>query len=71
MQNGKSDQHQNGLESIKMTHEDFWKKEVANMQLQLHNSYIRIKELSDENDNLKKQLNESQLEFDLLKLHGV
>ena len=61
MQNGKVEQYQSG--SI-MKYEEVWQKEVASMQLQLYNAYIRIKELSSENNNLKKLIKESQSEID-------
>tara|TARA_R100001369_G_C3191524_1_gene143818 strand:+ start:179 stop:343 length:165 start_codon:yes stop_codon:yes gene_type:complete len=44
--------------------EQHWKTTIANLQLELHNSYIRIKELNEENEKLKKLLKEVQLEFD-------
>jgi peptidoglycan hydrolase CwlO-like protein len=61
LQNGKVEQYQSG--SI-MKYEEVWQKEVASMQLQLYNAYIRIKELSSENNNLKKLIKESQSEID-------
>ena len=47
-----------------MKYEEVWQKEVASMQLQLYKAYIRIKELSSENNNLKKLIKESQSEID-------
>ena len=43
---------------------DYWKFEVASQQQQLYKAYIRIKELNDELNALKKQINNTQLEFD-------
>jgi hypothetical protein len=54
-----------------MKYEEVWQKEVASMQLQLYNAYIRIKELSSENNNLKKLIKESFMkisELDQYKL---
>ena len=43
---------------------DYWKFEVASQQQQLYKAYIRIKELNDEILSLKKQITNTQLEFD-------
>ena len=43
---------------------DYWKFEVASQQQQLYKAYIRIKELNDEVLSLKKQITNTQLEFD-------
>ena len=43
---------------------DYWKFEVASQQQQLYKAYMRIKELNDEVLSLKKQITNTQLEFD-------
>jgi len=43
---------------------DYWKFEVVSQQQQLYKAYIRIKELNDEILSLKKQITNTQLEFD-------
>jgi hypothetical protein len=42
----------------------YWKYEVATQQEQLYNAYIRIKELTEELNSIKKQTSNTQLEFD-------
>lgn len=44
------------MQEVHMTQEDMWKKTVAESQLEIHTLQMRVKELSDENDNLRKQL---------------
>tara|TARA_R100001377_G_scaffold31999_2_gene17465 strand:+ start:634 stop:825 length:192 start_codon:yes stop_codon:yes gene_type:complete len=43
---------------------NYWKYEVATQQQQLYNAYIRIKELTEELNYIKKQASNTQLEFD-------
>lgn len=39
-----------------MTVEEMYKKEIADMQAQVHHLQVRVKELIEENENLKRQL---------------
>jgi|TARA_R110000822_G_scaffold261976_1_gene386445 hypothetical protein len=49
-----------------MTHISAMEQEIATQQKQLYNAYIRIKELNEEVNYLKKQIPDEsgQLEFD-------
>ena len=49
-----------------MTHISAMEQEIATQQKQLYNAYIRIKELNEEVNYLKKQMpdDSGQLEFD-------
>ena len=52
-----------------LTREDMWKKEVADMQKQVHALQIRVKELSEELNKIKsinaekEDINQMKMEF--------
>ncbi len=52
-----------------LTKEDMWKKEVADMQKQVHTLQIRVKELSEELNKIKsinaekEDINQMKMEF--------
>jgi|DEB0MinimDraft_10_1074344.scaffolds.fasta_scaffold92311_3 hypothetical protein len=50
---------------MKMTTEDMLKKEIANLQLQVHNAYVRIAELLEaEKANVSQAIEQDLWEID-------
>ena len=50
-----------------LTREDMWKKEVADMQKQVHSLQIRVKELSEEIEKIKF-INVEKEDIDQMKM---
>ena len=57
------------MEEKALTREDMWKKEVADMQEQVHELQLRVKELSEELNKIKyiniekEDINQMKMEF--------
>ena len=57
------------MEEKALTREDMWKKEVADMQEQVHGLQMRVKELSEELNKIKsindkkEDINQMKMEF--------
>ena len=57
------------MEEKALTREDMWKKEVADMQEQVHGLQIRVKELCEELNKIKsinakkEDINQMKMEF--------
>ena len=57
------------MEEKALTREDMWKKEVADMQEQVHGLQLRVKELSEELNKIKsindkkEDINQMKMEF--------
>ena len=57
------------MEEKALTREDMWKKEVAEMQEQVHGLQIRVKELGEELNKIKsinakkEDINQMKMEF--------
>ena len=57
------------MEEKALTREDMWKKEVADMQKQVHALQIRVKELSEEIEKIrfinveKEDIDQMKMEF--------
>ena len=57
------------MEEKALTREDMWKKEVADMQEQVHGLQIRVKELGEELNKIKsinaekEDINQMKMEF--------
>ena len=55
------------MEEKALTREDMWKKEVADMQKQVHALQIRVKELSEEIEKIKF-INVEKEDIDQMKM---
>ena len=55
------------MEEKALTREDMWKKEVAEMQEQVHGLQIRVKELGEELNKIKS-INTEKEDIDQMKM---